>query len=45
MGVSITSDYIKIKINMQDFSQEPQAYSKAPYLNLKDMDVVCIFKI
>ena len=43
--VSKTNDHIQIKIKMQPFSQEPPASSKAPYRDLKDMDVFCIFKI
>ena len=45
MGVSKTSNHIKIKIMMPNPSQEPQAPSKAPNQDLKDMDVVCTFKI
>ena len=43
--VSRTSDYIQIKIKMQNTSQEPPASSKAPNEDLKDMDVLCTFKI
>ena len=39
------SDNIKIKIDMQDPSQEPQASSKAPNQDLEDMDVLGTFKI
>ena len=45
MGISKTSDYIQIKINMPNPNQEPPASSKAPNEELKDMDVLCTFKI
>ena len=45
MGVSKTSDHIQIDIRMPNPSQEPPASSKAPYQDLKDMDVLYIFKI
>ena len=45
MGVSKTSDYIQIKINMPNHSQEPSASSKNPNEDLKDMDVLFPFKI
>ena len=45
MDVSKTSDHIQIKIKMQNPSQEPPASSKAPNEDLKDMDVLCTFKI
>ena len=45
MGVSKTSDHIKIKIRMQNSSQEPPASSKAPYQDLEDMDVLYTFYI
>ena len=45
MGVSKTSDDIQIKINISNPSQEPPASSKAPNEDLKDMDVLCTFKI
>ena len=45
MGVLKTSDYIQIKIKMQNPSQEPPVSSKAPNEDLKDMYVLCIFKI
>ena len=45
MGVSNTSDHIKIKIKMPNPSQEPPMSSKAPNEDLKEMDVLCIFKI
>ena len=45
MGVSKTSDHIQIKIKMPHPSQEPPASSKAQNEDLKDMDVLCTFKI
>jgi len=45
MAVSKTCDYIQIKIKMQNPSQEPPVSSKAPNQDLKDMDVLCTFKI
>ena len=45
MGVSKTSNHIKITIKMPNPSQEPPASSKAPNEDLKDMDVLCTFKI
>ena len=45
MDVSKTSDHIQIKIKMPNPSQEPPAPSKAPNEDLKDMDVLCTFKI
>ena len=45
MGIRKTSDHIKIKIKMPDPSQDPPASSKAPNKDLKDMDVLCTFKI
>ena len=39
------SDLIQIKIKMPHPSQEPRASSKAPNEDMKDMDVLCIFKI
>ena len=45
MGVSKTSDQIQIKIKMLNPSQEPPVSSKAPNEDLKDMDVLRIFKI
>ena len=44
-SVSKTSDYIQIKIKMPNPSQEPPASSKAPNEDLKDIDVLCTFKI
>ena len=45
MGVSKTSDNIQVKIMMSNPSQEPPACSKAQNKDLKDMDVLCTFKI
>ena len=45
MGVSKTSDHIQTKIKMPNSSQEPSESSKAPNDDLKDMDVLCTFKI
>ena len=45
MGITKTSDYIQINIKMPNPSQEPPASSKAPNEDLKDMDVLCTFKI
>ena len=44
-GVWKTSSHIKMKIKMPNPSQEPSAFSKAPNQDLKDMDVLCTFKI
>ena len=44
MGISKTSNYI-LKIKMPNPSQEPPASSTAPKEDLKDMDVLCIFKM
>ena len=38
-------DHIQIKIKMPYPSQEPPASSKSPNEDLKDMDVLCTFKI
>ena len=45
MGVSKTSDHIKINIKIPNPSQEPPASSKAPNKDLMDMIVLCTFKI
>ena len=45
MGTSKTSHHIKIKIKMPNLSQEHPSSSKAPNKDLKDMDVLCTFKI
>ena len=44
-GVSMTSDIFQIMIKMPNPSQEPPASSKAPYQDLKDIYVLCTFKI
>ena len=44
-SVSETSDHIQIMIKMPNPSQEPPASSKAQTEYLKDMDVLCTFKI
>ena len=41
----MTSDNIYIKIKAPNPSQDPTASSKAPNEDLKDMDVLCTFKI
>ena len=45
MGQSKTSEHIQINIRMPNPSQEPPASSKAPNEDLKDMYVLCTFKI
>ena len=45
MGVSKASDHIQINLRVQNPSQEPPASSKAPNEDLKDMDVLCTFKL
>ena len=45
MDETKTSDHIQINIRVQNSSQEPPASSKAPYQDLKDMDVLCTNKI
>ena len=45
MGILKTSYHIQIKINIPNPSQDPPAPSKAPNQDLKDMDVLCTFKI
>ena len=45
MGVRKTCDHIQIKIKMPNPSKEPHASPKAPDEDLKDMDVLCTFKI
>jgi len=45
MNVSETSDHIQIKIKMPNPSQKSPASSKASNEDLKDMDVLCTFKI
>ena len=45
MGVPKSSNHIKIKIKMPNSSQEPPTSPKTPNQDLKDMDVLCTFKI
>ena len=45
MGIPKISDHIQIKIKILSPSQEPPVSSKAPNQDLKDKDVLCIFKI
>ena len=45
MDEAKTSDNMQINIRVQNPSQEPPASSKAPYQVLKDMDVLCTFKV
>ena len=45
MGVPKTSDHTQINIGIENPSQDPSASSKAPNQELKDMDVLCTFKI
>ena len=45
MGLQKTSDHIQTDIKMQNPSQENPASSKAPNKDLKDIDVLCTFKI
>ena len=45
MDVSKTSDHIQIKIKMPNPSQEHSASSKALNEDLKDINVLCTFKI
>ena len=45
MGIAKTSDHIQIKTKLSNPSQEPLASSKAENKDLKDIDVLCAFKI
>ena len=45
MRVQKTSDHVKIKINMLNPSQKLPVSLKAPNEDLKDIDVLCNFKI
>ena len=45
MVVSNIIDYIQIKINIVNPSQEPLTSSNAPNLNLKEIHVLCSFKV
>ena len=44
-GYIKTSDNIQIKIKMRNPSQEPPESSKCPNENVKDIDVLCTFKM
>ena len=44
-GVPKTINNIQIKIKMPHPSQEPSASSKAPNQDLKDINILCTFKI
>ena len=45
MGIQKTIDYIQIKSKMQNPNQEHPAPTKAPNQDLKNMHVLCTFKI
>ena len=45
MDETKASDHVQINLRLQNPNQEPPASSKAPYQDLKDIDVLCIFKI
>ena len=45
MGIWKANDHIQIKIKMPNPSQEPPDSSKALNVDLKDLDVLCTFKI
>ena len=45
MFFSKTSDHIQIKIQIANLSQEPPASPKAQNQELKDIDIICTFKI
>ena len=45
MGLSKINDHNQLKIKISNPSQEPAASFKAPNQELKDMDVLCTFKI
>ena len=45
MGISKTIDHIQNKIKIPNSSQESPACSKGLSQNLKNMDVLCTFKI
>ena len=45
MGVPKTSDLNKIKIMILNPGHKPPASSKAPNQDLRDIDVLCTFKI
>ena len=45
LGVTKNVDHTKIKIKIQNPSQEPSASSKSPNEEFKDMDILCTFNI
>ena len=45
MGAPKTSEHIKIQIKMPYPSHDPPTSPKVPNQDLKDMDVICTFKI
>ena len=45
MGVSKANKHNQIKTEIQNASQEPSVSSKAQIVGLKDMDILCTFKI
>ena len=45
MIVAKATNHIQIMIKMPNSSQEPPASSKTPNEDLKDIDVLCTFKI
>ena len=45
MGEPKTTDHIQIKIKVPNQSQEHPVSSKAPTLDLEDMNVLCTLKI
>ena len=45
MGIAETSNYIQFKIKMPNLSQESPVSSKATNHDLKDMYILCTFKI
>ena len=44
-GVSKTIGHIQIKIKMPNPSQKPPASSKSPNGDIKDIDVLCTFRL
>ena len=45
MGLEKTTDHTQIKIRLPNPSQKPPVSSRAANKDLKDMDVLCTFKI
>ena len=45
MGVQKNNNHVQIKTKIQNPIQERPAYSKAQNQGLKDIDVLCTFKI